>query len=198
MSEQPTHAMLVRADDGLHLLPACTSRECAERTINFAEGGQVVGVTYLYPEPIPGVQFWSAVQLGNAPKTSVDFASVASEAHAVPSEVTDALMKLTPRGWVLVPMDLPVEVLGEAAIIGAFDTGNPAHGWTFLLGKVARYRLGDIDPRDIPSNTGHPQIDRLIGRLTSADPDFDDCTEAALLLREFAVRPVPPATGDQP
>lgn len=76
MSEQPTHAMLVRADDGsLHHRPACTSRECAERTITFAEGGQVVGVTYLYPEPIPGVQFWSAVQLGNAPKTAADSSS---------------------------------------------------------------------------------------------------------------------------
>lgn len=75
MSEQPTHAMLVRADDGsLHHRPACKSRECAERTITFAEGGQVVGVTYLYPEPIPGVQFWSTVQLGKAPKTAAEVA----------------------------------------------------------------------------------------------------------------------------
>lgn len=72
MSEQPTHAMLVRADDGLHLLPACTARKCAERTVTFVTGADVLGIVELYPEPIPGVQFWSAVQLGNAPKTAAE------------------------------------------------------------------------------------------------------------------------------
>ncbi|MFQ6309875.1 hypothetical protein [Lysobacter capsici] len=75
MSEQPTHAMLVRADDGLHLLPACTARKCAERTVTFVTGADVLGIVELYPEPIPGVQFWSAVQLGKAPKTAADASS---------------------------------------------------------------------------------------------------------------------------
>ncbi|WP_454691186.1 hypothetical protein [Achromobacter aloeverae] len=42
------------------------------------------------------------------------------------------------------------------------------------------------DPRDIQADTGNPEADRLIGRLTSADPDFEDCTAAAMLLRQFA------------
>lgn len=93
MSEQPTHAMLVRADDGsLHHRPACTSRKCAERTINFAEGGQVVGVTYLYPEPVPGVQFWSAVQLGKAPKTVAEPSSAWRPIAEAPRDGTYVLI----------------------------------------------------------------------------------------------------------
>lgn len=40
-----------------------------------------------------------------------------------------------------------------------------------------------IDPRDIPADTGHAGVDQLIGRLCSADPDFEDCTSAALVIR---------------
>jgi hypothetical protein len=42
-----------------------------------------------------------------------------------------------------------------------------------------------IDPRDVLADTGHYEADRLIGRLTSADPDFDDCTDAAILIRQL-------------
>ncbi|QWF19260.1 hypothetical protein [Lysobacter capsici] len=73
--QSPTHAMLVRGADGIHLRPACTTRACAERSITFAEGGHVVGVTELYPEPIPGMQFWERMQRGNVPMTAADLAT---------------------------------------------------------------------------------------------------------------------------
>lgn len=43
-----------------------------------------------------------------------------------------------------------------------------------------------LQPLDIPADTGHAAADRLISRLTSADPDFQDCTDAAQLLRHLA------------
>ncbi|MBO1012294.1 hypothetical protein IPU70_01940 [Achromobacter sp. SD115] len=47
-----------------------------------------------------------------------------------------------------------------------------------------------VDPRDILGDTGHAEVDRLIGRLTSADPDFDDCTDAAALLRRLVLEEI--------
>lgn len=38
--------------------------------------------------------------------------------------------------------------------------------------------------------TGHADADRLIGRLLSDDPDFDDCTEAAVLLRKLVLEEI--------
>ncbi len=40
-------------------------------------------------------------------------------------------------GFRVVPNDLPFEVLGDAAIAGVFETGNPKHGWDYLLARVA-------------------------------------------------------------
>jgi hypothetical protein len=37
--------------------------------------------------------------------------------------------------------------------------------------------------------TGNAEADRLIGRLLSSDPDFDDCTDAAELIRKLATQP---------
>lgn len=48
----------------------------------------------------------------------------------------------------LVPVELPHEVLGEAAMSGVFETGNPKHGWDFLLAKVGIAVDGD----GLPSN----------------------------------------------
>ena len=42
-----------------------------------------------------------------------------------------------------------------------------------------------FDLRDVLSDTGNPEADRLIGRLTSADPDFNDCTDAAVFIRRI-------------
>lgn len=40
-------------------------------------------------------------------------------------------------GFCIVPKELPCGVLGDAAIVGVFDTGNPKHGWDYLLTRVA-------------------------------------------------------------
>lgn len=54
--------------------------------------------------------------------------------------------------------------------------------------RIAELELRLGDPRDIPADTGDSESDRLIGRLTAADPEFDDCTDAAVLIREQAAR----------
>ena len=51
-----------------------------------------------------------------------------------PNKVLDALDRF---GYVVVPKELPVEVLAAAAIHHVFETGNPKHGWDFLLNKVS-------------------------------------------------------------
>jgi hypothetical protein len=40
--------------------------------------------------------------------------------------------------------------------------------------------------KDVQQDTGNPEADRLIGRLMSSDPDFDDCAAAAQLIRLLA------------
>lgn len=35
---------------------------------------------------------------------------------------------------------------------------------------------------EYPADTGNPEADRIIGRLASSDPDFDDCADAAALI----------------
>lgn len=47
-----------------------------------------------------------------------------------------AIRALFKAGFVIVPRNLPFDVLGEAAITGVFETGNPKHGWDYLLNKV--------------------------------------------------------------
>lgn len=47
-----------------------------------------------------------------------------------------------------------------------------------------------VDTQDVPHDTGNPEADRLIGRLMSSDPDFDDCADAARLIRALASAPV--------
>lgn len=46
------------------------------------------------------------------------------------------------------------------------------------------------DPRDILGDTGHEAADQLIRRLTSSDPDFDDCTDAAALIRRLVLEEI--------
>jgi hypothetical protein len=44
--------------------------------------------------------------------------------------------------------------------------------------------VGEVDAVDgIPVPTGHAEADRLIGRLMSYDPDYDDCADAAALIQ---------------
>ena len=46
------------------------------------------------------------------------------------------------------------------------------------------------DTQEVPQDTGNPKADLLIGRLMSSDPDFEDCAEAARLIRSLASAPV--------
>ena len=50
-----------------------------------------------------------------------------------PSKIIEALAL---AGFAVVPVALPFDVLGDAAIAGVFETGNPKHGWDYLLARV--------------------------------------------------------------
>lgn len=40
---------------------------------------------------------------------------------------------LARAGFAVVPVELPHDVLGRAAIAGVSETGNPKHAWDFLI-----------------------------------------------------------------
>jgi len=46
------------------------------------------------------------------------------------------------------------------------------------------------DPRNILADTGHTEADRIIRCLTSSDPDFADCTDAAILIRRLVLEEI--------
>jgi hypothetical protein len=50
-----------------------------------------------------------------------------------PAELIDALDR---AGYAIVPKDLPFDVLGDAAMAGVFDTGNPKNGWDYLIARL--------------------------------------------------------------
>lgn len=50
-----------------------------------------------------------------------------------PAELIAALYR---AGYAIVPKDLPVDVLGDAAMAGVFETGNPKHGWDYLIARL--------------------------------------------------------------
>ena len=47
-----------------------------------------------------------------------------------PAELIAALAR---AGFAVVPMELPHDALGRAAIAGVAETGNPKHAWDFLI-----------------------------------------------------------------
>lgn len=64
-----------------------------------------------------------------------------------PDKLIEALAR---AGYAVVPVDLPPKVLGEAAMAGILDTGNPKHCWEFLV-CMSRARISthgtDLDGR---------------------------------------------------
>lgn len=50
-----------------------------------------------------------------------------------PDKLIDALAR---SGYAIVPVDLPPQLLGDAAIAGVLGTGNPKHCWDFFVGRV--------------------------------------------------------------
>lgn len=49
-----------------------------------------------------------------------------------PGKIINALTRV---GYAVVLAELPHKVLGEAAIAGIFETGNPKHGWDYLIAR---------------------------------------------------------------
>lgn len=43
----------------------------------------------------------------------------------------------------------------------------------------------NIPSKDVAADTGHAEADRILGRLASSDTDFDDCADAAVLIRKL-------------
>ena len=67
-------------------------------------------------------------------------------------EYPDRLVKaLAKSGYALVPVALPYEVLGDAAINGFNDTGNPKHLWDYLLCRVRVIREPNTPMSSLPS-----------------------------------------------
>jgi hypothetical protein len=53
--------------------------------------------------------------------------------------------------------------------------------------KILAY-IADAQPDAEPvADTGNPEADRVISRLMSSDPEFQDCSDAALLIRKLVV-----------
>jgi len=53
-----------------------------------------------------------------------------------PEKLIEALAH---SGYAVVPVELPPALLGEAAMAGVNDTGNPKHCWDFLVAKSRAY-----------------------------------------------------------
>lgn len=53
-----------------------------------------------------------------------------------PDKLIEALAR---AGYAVVPVSLPHELLGDAAIAGMAETGNPKHCWDYLVGKSRVY-----------------------------------------------------------
>lgn len=62
-------------------------------------------------------------------------AACAMDNQDVPLEEWPAklIAALGHRGFAVVPVELPHAVLGDAAIAGVAETGNPKHVWDFLI-----------------------------------------------------------------
>ncbi len=77
--------------------------------------------------------------------------------------------------------------------------GTLGHVWTeraklvndidAAIGSLASLSLSPAPTSgaEADADTGHVEADRVIGRLMSSDPDFDDCSDAALLIRKLVV-----------
>lgn len=64
-----------------------------------------------------------------------------------------------------------------------------------LASTTVKAEQVQCDPRDIAGDTGRAEVDAMIGRLTSADPDFNDCADAAALLRRLVMEEISGPSG---
>lgn len=89
------------------------------------------------------------------------------------------------------------EALVRKILLGIDETENESeHGWweTSSGAEFGKKKLDELiaaltaQPQQEPvGDTGNPEADRIINRLMSDDPDFDDCIEAATFIRKLVV-----------
>ena len=73
------------------------------------------------------------------PREALYEAACAMDSQDVPLEdwPVKLIAALGRSGFAVVPVELPHDVLGRAAIAGVAETGNPKHAWDFLLERLA-------------------------------------------------------------
>lgn len=113
------------------------------------------------------IQYHSAV--GPIDAMAAAFSAMDNSDTALEEWPQRAIDALAFAGWAVVPYALPYEVLGEAGISGVFETGNPKHGWDWL---VAKTRIGPHGP---PAATPQPP----------KDANGDIVREAIAILRDM-------------
>lgn len=114
-----------------------------------------------------------------------------------PQRAIDALAF---AGWAVVPYDLPFAILGEAGMTGVFETGNPKHGWDWL---VAKTRIGPHGP---PAATTQPpttiRVD--VEQIGSCELDVRDgvaympAVTVQDIVSKSCLKPQPPKDADCP
>ncbi len=69
------------------------------------------------------------------PRETLYEAACAMDNQDVPLEdwPVKLIAALGRAGFAVVPVELPHDVLGRAAIAGVAETGNPKHAWDFLI-----------------------------------------------------------------
>ena len=69
------------------------------------------------------------------PREALYEAACAMDSQDVPLEdwPVKLIAALGRAGFAVVPVELPHDVLGRAAIAGVAETGNPKHAWDFLI-----------------------------------------------------------------
>jgi hypothetical protein len=69
------------------------------------------------------------------PRETLYEAAAAMDNQDVPLEdwPVNLIAALGRAGFAVVPVELPHDVLGRAAIAGVAETGNPKHAWDFLI-----------------------------------------------------------------
>lgn len=97
-----------------------------------------------------------------------------------------------PAGWRMVPVEPTIGmcIAGDEARITVNDsTRTPAVYRAMIAAAPKADHIEDdlamapapLQQGEYPA-TGNPEADRVLGRLNSSDPEFDDCAEAAALI----------------
>ena len=126
-------------DDPLHFSGALNGEECNHIHLceECGKGSQRIeirhGVVCDYSDSAQGAtrETLSAQAVMYAKMAAMDNQDEPLENY--PDRLIEALAR---AGFVIVPEILPHEILGDAAISGVLETGNPKHCWDYLLCRV--------------------------------------------------------------